>query len=552
MSKFYLNLVFISFLAIFPASFLQATNYSNNGGNKSYTLVSGDTLWIQQGTYKGSITLADGAVVIVAANVIFTPSALNLWAPAGKIINNGLATVGSMGIGGGFSFENNSSLTINGDMSFYSGTAKTLINNAGATIKINGALSANDNTTINNFGNIVTTGAFSLYASSAVLSNKGSIKIGGSFNDQGQLINENSIAVAGDFNYWGGGLTNTGQIEPTGNFSIGSGLTYINTCRLITKGGINNYGTLQNYGLIWAGTSGTSSDQFTNSGTFFNAAGAKLRTANFTNYGNITGAGYFYATGVTTLGGGATIGVSGNTTDSIKVYDLTRTNASGIFDNQWGIVQPNTKYATFMAPDSIELYAGCSASFRSSSTSVALPVVFNYFYLKTINKQPILYWSAEYEKDMKFIIERSFDGSHFSDIRTTTSNITATYSFIDETVGSQAIAYYRIRGISAKDGSNKTTGIKVFKLADAKAAISVYPNPTRAGVSINYSATSPGTVLVRVQNISGQQMVLKNASVVIGENRIEVVETNNLPTGVYTIDLIKGNEMIASEKFVKQ
>jgi hypothetical protein len=544
----------VLFCALFPFSAVYATNYINNGTFASYNLNNGDTLRIQQGNFNGVISnLPYGAVIIVAQNATFAPTVLNLWSPAGKIINNGSATVGSMGIGGGFSLENNSIFTVNGDMSFYSGAAKALVNNAGARLIINGSLVVNDNTTIMNYGSLTSTGSISLYMASAVITNEGSILVAGSFNSQGQLINDNTIRIGGDFNYWAGQVSNAGLIEPNGNFSVSSGLTYVNTCRLITKGGVNNSGMFQNYGLLWAGTSGTANDQLTNSGSFYNASGAKVKMVNFTNYGAITGAGYFYATGTTTLGGGATIGVSGNTTDSIKVYDVSRSSTSRIFDNQWGTVYPNTKYAVFATPDSFELFAGCSNTFRTSLGTVALPVQWNYFYVKMQETQPVLYWSAPYEAAMKFDIERSYNGTDFNKIQTISSNAGAVYTFADATVGSHAAVYYRIKATSTS-GEITYSSIQALRNIDRQisSSFSVYPNPSKGSLSIQYTSSNSGSVLIRVKSINGQQLLLKNATVVEGDNRIQLSETAGFFEGIYFVDLIQGSEIISSQKWIRQ
>ncbi len=540
--------------ALLSFSAVKATNYYNNGTYAVYSLKSGDTLRIVQGTFNGTISnLPGGAVIIVAQPATFAPAVINFWTPAGKIINNGTIKLTTMGIGGGFNIENNSTATVNGDMNFYNGAPKTLTNNTGATFTVKGTLTASNNTTILNKGTLNTTGAIHLYAANASLTNSGIINVGANFNSEGRIVNENVIRMAGDFNYWGGQLNNTGAIVPAGTFAISKGITYVNSCRLITKGGIENNGTLQNNGLVWAGTSNTAADQLINSGTIINAGGAKVRTATFTNYGRISGSGFYYATGHTTLGGGATIGVPGVTTDSIKVYDATRTNATGIFDNQWGTVRPNVKYAAFAAPDSFEIYPGCSASFKASAISI-LPVTWNYFYVKAIKQQPVVYWSAVYEAGMTFEIERSYNGLRFTTLKTVDADNSAAYTFTDAAANTaQSVVYYRIKGISAADGDVKYTETRSVRLDEKQAnAVSVSPNPAVGHIVVNYTARTEGPVMIRIKAANGQTVLFKNVATAAGFNRFALSETAQLVPGLYFVDLIKGNEIVGAEKVIKQ
>lgn len=539
-------------MAFLPASFVKATNYINNGTFAAYNLNSGDTLRIAQGTFNGVVTnLPSGAVIIVAPNATFTPTVINFWAPAGKIINHGTCLFKAMGIGAGFSMANYGNATVDGDMSFYSGSLKSLENFPGSSLTINGSLALGGNTTIINRGFITTGGSLSIQSSSASLTNTGVIVVSASFSNQGQLVNENTIEINGAFNYWGGTTINTGEISPMGDVSISAGLTYTNSCRMITKGGLNNYGTLQNNGLIWAGTNNTAADQFTNTGTTIMGTGSKLRTATLTNYGTIRGKGHLYATGQTTLGSGAVVGVTGVTTDTLYIFDVTRSNPSRVFDNQWGTVRPNAVYRPFAQPDTLEMPAGCSDAFR---TGGALPVKWNYFYVKMVQQTPVLTWSAEYEAGMQFEIERSYDNSSFTTISSVTSNNTANYTYTDAGAdGSRAYIAYRIKGTSMINGSVKYTEVRLIKnREDQTASIAIYPNPTKDKAVISYRSNGHEQVILSIRSSGGQQIASKNVAVTAGVNRFELNEVKNLKPGTYFIDVLNKNGVVITESLVKQ
>lgn len=544
-----LTSLFVTCLFAFSS---KATNYTNYGTFVTYTLKSGDTLRIAQGNYTGVITsLQAGAVIIVAQNATFSPTVLNLFAPAGRIINNGTCNLSSLGIGAGFSLYNYATVNVQGDMDFYSGAAKIVENYLGGMISVNGDISLNDNTTINNSGIINVVNDLNLYSSTARVTNRSVMLVSGNVNSQGILNNENVLRITGNLNYWGGQLNNTGEITPRGSFSIGNGLTYTNTCRMITKGAINNYGTLRNEGLIWAGTTNTSADNFTNSGNYIGKAGSKLRAVTFVNYGSMTGSGFFYATGVTTLGGSASAGVSGVTTDSIFIFDATRSNPSRIFDNQWGTVRPNAVFRAFAQPDTLQLFNTCSDIFK---THAILPIKWNYFNVKMVQQQPLLTWSAEYEAGMRFEIERSYDNTNFTVISSMAADNAGSYSFTDVNADlNNATVSYRIKGVSTASGVVKYTEIRMIRSRETQTAtISLYPNPTVDRAFISYKSSGNERVTVQVKSANGQQLSTSTLSFSTGINRVELSEVKRLKPGMYVVDVMSNGNIIASEKLVKQ
>jgi len=540
-------LILASFLT-FSAS---ANTYTNNGTSQSYNLNNGDTLKIANGTYTGSLnTFKNGAVVVVYSNATFKPSYINT--PNGKIVNYGITTFTySFGGQANFYIDNYYVLNFQGDLALYSGNAKNITNNYGATLTISGSFSLSDNSSVLNKGTLTIGNTFAMYAASSDFTNEGTTSVAGNFNvSNGQIINEDVINVGGDFNLWGGQLDNQGSIDPQGNLVFSSGTSYTNSCKMVTKKGFINYGTFQNNGILWVGTTGTSADEFYNSGTFIANPGSKVEAVKMTNYSTIKGIGYFYFTGSTYTSG--TIGKSGNTTDSIFVFDATRTNSSQIFDTQYGTVYNNTVFRSFAIPDTNEIVAGCSAIYRASSL-IPLPVKWNYFYVKTVQDQPTLFWSAEYEADMKFEIERSYDNSSFNVIKTATSNGEAVYSYTDNNADMQnATIYYRIKGTSIT-GEVKYTETRVVKnIAKSTASFKLFPNPTTSSISVNYTTEKNGSVIVRIKNLSGQQLMMKNITSDTGLNTFQLDEVKNFAPGIYYVDIISGDQLIAAERFIKQ
>jgi hypothetical protein len=522
-----LSLLIFSILFAFSAN--SQTTYVDHGSYATYNLGSGDSLYIQNGTYTGNIsTFSQNAKITVASGASFQPASFSN--PKGIITVLGNAKFNSLTSNKFFDLENWGITQITGSASMIGGQ-QMWANYFGATLIFTGAVSMNSN---------------------AELVNDGTITGGSNFtmNSASKLTNNNLITITGAFSSNGGQLLNLGKLE-TGGLAFNSGTTFTNDCRLVINGDIdiNNSSTITNDGLIWI-PSQYSSASISNSGTINNTVNGKIRARNFNNFGTLIGKGYCYFTGTTFNSG--TVGVSGITTDTIKIYDATRTSPPNIFDIQNGTVRPNVVFSSFPAPDTTFAYASCSMKYFSMMA--ILPVKWNFFYVNLSNNTPLLTWSSEQDAGTKFEIQRSYDGTNFSAIGIATSETGKTnYSYEDRTVNTQtAIVYYRIKAIELS-GAEKFTETKLIRFNNKQGiSVETVPNPFTNQFSINYQSEEKGTVVIKLYNMTGQLQATKNVSVSKGFNSISVTEAASLTKGIYMVQLNSDNKLIASEKIVKQ
>lgn len=133
----------------------------------------------------------------------------------------------------------------------------------------------------------------------------------------------------------------------------GSGIH--NFCMLISDRGFSNSGNaFKNEGFIWILEK--HGNQFANSGTFWQSAGAQFRGVNFANSGYITGGGSYYFSGNTA--NSAYVGYDGN---GINFYDASLSSSSAFFDQQ-SVAPHSTVSKTAFAPaDTNSWGAGGSA-----------------------------------------------------------------------------------------------------------------------------------------------------------------------------------------------
>ena len=520
-----------------------ATTYVNNGGSTNYNLTSADSLYVASGTYTGSITgFASGAKITISYTATFTPASMP---------NNANGTIYNYGI-----FSYTSAWTVNTDFTVnnYAGGVMTF---GAITIKgKNQVWTNNVGGTINFSGNVIMNGA--LGDDNNVMINHEAINASGNFqmNSGSFLTNYKDFNVSGDFKANGGILENQGNFAVTGLIDLNSGASSItNYCRMQASGGISiSNGNFINYSYLWT----VNSDITISSGLLQNVMifGTTVPIVHGRNYtetgGSVIGPGRFYFYGTTKISSG-TIGVTGVTTDTIRMNDITRTSPTTIFDNQAaGTVRPNVIYDAWGIPDSTRIYLfGCSAE-----VALTIPLAINWTAFDVVvsaGNIPLLTWSAQFDKQTIFEIERSYDGRNFSKIdQVAAVERQSDYTYNDRSVSDHVIiAYYRIKAAEL-GGEMKYTQVKMVRFSSTAPIIKTAPNPYKSNFIISYQAVAADNITVRILNVSGQQKIIKNLQVNKGSNNINIVEASTLPAGLYIVQVSNGPSIIFSNKIIKQ
>lgn len=512
-----------------------ATVYVDNGTATTYTLLSGDSLHIASGTYTGIINgLPTGAKISVAVNATFQPASMAFPNVRGTIYVYGTFKMTSqLRTNTGFRIYNYGLVWVT-STTLMNGSTQVWTNYFNATFNLDGDVSmTSDNSIVN----------------------QGTINCGANFTMTGStsIINKLNIYVAGNYQNNGGVFTNEGLFKTIGSITFNAGLAIIyNHCRMIAEGGITNTtGFVYNYGYMWAMAS-LGLGNIVNSGTITNGPVGRIHAVNFNNTGTVNGAGYMYFTGYTTTTNSGTTGVLGITADTILFYDITRSNALTVYDNQTGTVRPNVVYRAFTAPDSTRTYfGGCSSEMVSQ---IPLAVEWNYFYVSLIDKMPALSWKAKSDAGTRFEVQRSYDGIIFYSIKNLpgVSNTTE-YRHTDADVNAKSpVVYYRIVAVEPH-GIQKYSEIRTVKFNTSQPiTVLATPNPFTSSFTINYQSTETCTINIRLFNMVGQQQFNKMVTVNNSHNGIVITEASNLSKGVYMLQVSKGNKILSTEKIIKQ
>ena len=530
-------IVALSLLASVFYNTSSATVYIDNGTATDYDLLAGDSLYIASGTYTGNITgFATGAKIAVASGAIFQPASI-----ASPNMH------GTLYVYGTFKYTSATQLKTNSDFTLHNYGIVWIT----SSVQMNGS-----NQVWNNYFNAtIKMDADVQMTNNNAIVNQGTMTFGANLTMTGttSITNKLNITVAGNYQNNGGTFINYGKFQTTGSITFNNGLAVIyNYCRMISEGGINNTtGYVNNYGFMWAKAS-LGLGNIVNSGTITNGPIARVQSVTFNNTGTVNGAGYLYFTGNTTTTNLGTTGVLGITTDTIRIYDVTRSNPLTIYDNQTGIVNPNVVYKSFAAPDSnMAVIPGCSDEMNSQ---IPLTVTWDYFFVTLNDNIPALTWSAQYDRGTSFEIQRSYDGTNFYNIKNLASeNNKSVYSFDDEQVNSKsAVVYYRIKAIEPH-GTQKYSETRAVKFSNKTGVtIQATPNPFTSNFTINYQTTEKGTITIRVLNMNGQQQLAKNVAVNNGFNGFTITEAAYLPKGIYVVQVSRDNRLISSEKIIKQ
>jgi hypothetical protein len=159
-------------------------------------------------------------------------------------------------------------------------------------------------------------------------------------------------------------------------------------------------------------------------------------------------------------------------------------------------------------------------------------------------------WTAKTELDMdRYELERSFNGTNFSRINTTTaigtSTVAVNYGWLDANPQTGA-NFYRIKAID-KSGQVKYTNVVSVNFGKANPAITVNPNPV-SGNHFNLQLTDieKGIYSLAIFNNLGQLVYRTTINHAGGSTGIPVSPDNALAKGVYELVLTGENIRITN------
>ncbi len=158
-----------------------------------------------------------------------------------------------------------------------------------------------------------------------------------------------------------------------------------------------------------------------------------------------------------------------------------------------------------------------------------------------------------------FTIERSVDGQVFEELTQVqgagTSSESRSYSTIDNDPLS-GTSYYRLKQTDfngqyeyfpmvAVDFENTVSTVSVVE------NLTVGPNPFSNEFTLSFSTEEAGIFEVNVMNMNGQLVHHDVMPVEYGQNRYRFVDRQQLPAGMYFVNLIKAGQILESKRIMK-
>ena len=165
-----------------------------------------------------------------------------------------------------------------------------------------------------------------------------------------------------------------------------------------------------------------------------------------------------------------------------------------------------------------------------------------------------LQWTTSSEVDMgHFEVERSTDGVSFRKIGKLLAkgdvNIKTEYTYLD-ILAEKGSNFYRLVIID-KDGNFTYSKIITIGVEKGISLFVVYPNPFGKKVQVKFNSDGPDQAIMRIIDANGKVITTQTDPVQKGENRITIKNVDNLPGGIYYLELITKDKNIRT-KLMKQ
>lgn len=198
-----------------------------------------------------------------------------------------------------------------------------------------------------------------------------------------------------------------------------------------------------------------------------------------------------------------------------------------------------------------------SAVYTGTDIINPLPLEWLSFNALQINSSVTINWSTAWEQNTsRFILEKSIDGKHFSEIATfaaagNTYHV-SNYNFIDQKafVDNTNALYYQLKEID-RDGRINYSKIEVVRIESLPAGgLNIYPNPFTNKVYAEWISTIEEPILIEVYDLSGKLISAIEKTSIIGENKFELSANTILENGFYQV-LIKTSGNTFTAKLLK-
>lgn len=208
------------------------------------------------------------------------------------------------------------------------------------------------------------------------------------------------------------------------------------------------------------------------------------------------------------------------------------------------------RWTSIQTPFALNWNLGAGASIEC----LVLPVQMLSFDATPNQRMVDVTWATASEHNSDhFVVERSADGEHFSEIGKVNgmgnSQSTTTYGFMDEQPHS-GMNYYRLKQVD-RNGEFMYSEVRTVFFRRTGVPIELYPNPARESIAIAFDSVEEGAAQWRVLDMSGRIVLNGNTAMQRGTNRIDIA-LERVESGSYMVELLDAASVpMGNARFVK-
>lgn len=336
----------------------------------------------------------------------------------------------------------------------------------------------------------------------------------------------------------GGGTTNNGTGTPgsgqASSGAAGGGAVIVYTRFLIGTGSINVNGLSAN-------------NTVTNDGSGGGGAGGSVLFTALSGHGNITVTANG-GNGGSNSGGGVEHGPGGGGGGGVIYSNATLNAASTVNPGNAGTTFGGGNYGATNGTIGVLVQNATLASFPANTDlCVLLPALMTDFSLQEMNSGVRLQWTVSTEVNVKeYIVERSFDGQHFSQIGIVpfrTGIGVKQYTFNDNNTQS---AYYRIKTVDIDARFEYSKELLYRPFAKTSASFSIYPNPGREQFHLLIPGAGNKSIRIQLSDMMGRVVLSKTDRASGGQYRLSIPVSLK---GIYLLQ-VTSSETVFQQKVI--
>lgn len=192
---------------------------------------------------------------------------------------------------------------------------------------------------------------------------------------------------------------------------------------------------------------------------------------------------------------------------------------------------------------------------------IALPVKLEYFNFQLIAPRKLeLNWKTaeQFVTNISYELQRAVDGYEFKTIAVLfppdNSPTPTIYQFRDDfsALNVKNVIFYRIKQI--QNSKVSFSDVRAYRISKDQSGVIIktFPNPATNFLQVNIYSDKKTKGSILAYDMMGKSIFNKQVSVEEGSNNFNIDEVSDLNKGMFFIKVILGDELVKTERIIKQ